>query len=98
MTQRRNARATSRQPTYILIGIFAGAALLLIAGLALLFTGGGNSSGSHTGPRLSVDREQIDFGRVPLDKPVHAEFKITNSGDRSLTLDASAPVQVVKGC
>ncbi len=96
MAQRRNSVRPSGSQNLVLLGIFAAAALLLIAGLVVLFAGG--NSGAKTGPRLAVDHEQIDFGRVPLDKTVKAEFKITNTGDTPLTLDASAPVQVLKGC
>ncbi len=81
-----------------LIAIFGAAALLLIAGLFLLLSNDGATSGSKTGPHLTVDRERIDFGRVPLDKTVRAEFKVTNTGDRPLTLDTSTPVQVLQGC
>ncbi len=96
MAEHRNSGAPSGRENLVLIGILAGAALLLIAGLAALSMGG--NGGAKSGPRLTVDREQIDFGRVPLDKSVKAEFRITNTGDTPLTLDASAPVQVLKGC
>ncbi len=100
MAQRKNARAGQPEQKSILplIAIFAGAAVLLIAGLFLMLANDGGTSGSKTGPHLTVDRERIDFGRVPLDKSVRAEFKVTNTGDRPLTLDASAPVQVLQGC
>ncbi len=99
MAQRKNMRAAQRnqKSALPLIGILAAAALLLVAGVALLLSSSGDTSGK-TGPRLSVDRERIDFGRVPLDKSVRAEFTVTNTGDRPLTLDASAPVQVLQGC
>ncbi len=96
MAQQGNLGGPSAKPNLVLIGIFAAAALLLIAGLAVLSMAG--SGAAKTGPRLAVDREQIDFGRVPLDKAIKAEFKVTNTGDTPLTLDASAPVQVLKGC
>ncbi|HEX9117196.1 MAG TPA: DUF1573 domain-containing protein [Anaerolineae bacterium] len=49
-------------------------------------------------PSLAVDRETIDFGRLPLDKPVTATFKLTNLGDKPLKLAEVPAVQVVKGC
>jgi hypothetical protein len=49
-------------------------------------------------PRLRVDREQIDFGRVALDKPVKATFKLTNVGDQQLVLAGLPLVEVKKGC
>ncbi len=48
--------------------------------------------------KLAVDRETIDFGRVPLNKPVKATFKLTNVGDRPLTLNGTPEVQALKGC
>ncbi len=97
MAQRKNERAArSDKPIWPLIAIFAGAAVILVVGLFFLLSG--NSTGAKTGPRLTVDRDRIDFGRVPLDKTVRAEFKVTNTGDRPLTLDSSAPVQAVQGC
>jgi hypothetical protein len=100
MAQRKNERAAQRkqQSLFPLVALFTGAAVLLIAGLFLLLSNNGNASGSKTGPRLTVDRDRIDFGRVPLGKTVKAEFKVTNTGDSALTLDTSAPVQVVEGC
>ncbi len=97
MASRKNERAAQSKPIWPLIAIFAGAAVILIVGLFFLFANNSGSS-NKTGPRLTVDRERIDFGRVPLDKPVRAEFKVTNTGDRPLTLDTSAPVQAVQGC
>ncbi len=48
--------------------------------------------------KLAVDRETIDFGRLPLDKPVTATFKLTNLGDKPLTLAGTPTVEAVKGC
>ncbi len=100
MAQRKNARAAQPEQKSILplVAVFAGAAVLLIAGLFLIFSNSGGTSGKQVGPHLTVDRERIDFGRVPLDKPVRAEFKVTNTGDGPLTLDTTAPVQVLQGC
>jgi hypothetical protein len=101
MPQRTNDRYTERQAPqpFPLIWIFAAAAVLLIAGVGLWWAAASAEGGAgKTGPRLAVDQERIDFGQVPLDKPVRAEFRITNAGDRTLTLDASAPIQVLQGC
>jgi len=49
-------------------------------------------------PRLAVDREQIDFGKVPFDKPVRAEFELSNVGDEALQLLAIPTVEVREGC
>ncbi len=96
--KKQNSQRQKRQ-AFPLIWIFAAAALLLLAGAGAWWASAPGDTGTgRIGPRLAVDREKIDFGRVPLDKTVRAEFKITNAGDRTLTLDASAPVQVLEGC
>jgi hypothetical protein len=79
-----------------------GGVLLIIAavaGLFFVFTGRPQATGgAGVGPRLQVDTERIDFGTQPFDKMVTASFQIQNVGDQVLTLDASAPVQVLEGC
>jgi Protein of unknown function (DUF1573) len=47
---------------------------------------------------LTVDRDQIDFGRVPIGKPVTASFKLTNVGDKPLQIEGQLAIQVLKGC
>ncbi len=80
------------------IWIFVGAAVLIIAALTLWFTQNAETGEGKIGPRLAVNAERIDLGKQPFDKTVRAEFKVTNSGDRTLTLDANTPVRVVEGC
>lgn len=81
-----------------LIWIFVIAAVLLVAGVLTWAMGTSTRATVKVGPRLSVDKERIDFGRMPFEKQVRAEFKITNVGDNTLTLDASAPIQALEGC
>ena len=49
-------------------------------------------------PRVAVDRTEIDLGRLPFERPARATFTLTNTGDRTLTLDGSPPVRAVEGC
>ncbi len=49
-------------------------------------------------PRLAVDRTRIDFGKVPLDVPVRATFRLSNIGDRPLKLLNQPVVEVKQGC
>jgi Protein of unknown function (DUF1573) len=83
----------------------AGAAILvIIAGIVLLTTRGAGRPAAGapvqvTGqPKLALDREQINFGRVPLDKPVKATFKLTNAGDQPLRILSQPVVEVKQGC
>ena len=58
-----------------------------------------STSPASTGSsRLSVDRSTIDLGKVPLDVPVKATFKLKNVGDQPLTIQGEPRVELVKGC
>jgi hypothetical protein len=82
-----------------LVWLFGGAVLLILAGIGVWVWSTTIEVGSgNTGPRLSVNAEKLDFGDVKLGKTVRAEFVLTNTGDRTLTLDSSTPVRVVEGC
>jgi len=81
-----------------------GAVLIVVVGF-LAWRGGtsGAKSASATpqvtgGPKLSVDRDSIDFGTLPLDQPVRAEFKLKNVGDQPLAIKGEPRVELVKGC
>ena len=77
---------------------------VVIIAVGLLILRGGNSSPSTGAPqatggaRLSVDRTTADFGKVPLDKMVKAEFKIKNVGNQPLIIKGEPRVELVKGC
>jgi hypothetical protein len=84
-------------PLYLL----AGALLLIIVGVFVLLRGTPTPSKSVEvagKPKLAVDREQIDFGKVPLDKAVRAEFELSNVGDQPLELVGIPQVEVREGC
>ncbi len=106
----RNARAASRNarrsgiPPVAWLGL---AGLVLVAVGLFLVRGSLAGSGTATTPaqiqvagkpKLAVDQEKIDFGRVPLNKPVKATFKLTDTGDKPLTLNGTPEISVLKGC
>jgi uncharacterized membrane protein YphA (DoxX/SURF4 family) len=95
MSSKSRRRAQNKSSSLPLIGIIGLALVLLVAGLALFLNGQGSAGKA---PRLSLDRERIDFGKVPLNKPVKAVFTVTNTGEGNLSLDSSTPVKVVQGC
>lgn len=80
---------------------FVGVGLLVAIGVGLVLYGtlqpGANITGAN-GPRLQLDREQIDFGDQHFNNPVRASFKVTNAGDGTLTLNAPKVASVVEGC
>jgi hypothetical protein len=82
-----------------------GALLVIIIGIVLLLSNpgrGASGSGSPaqvTGqPKLALDREQINFGKVPLDKTVKATFQVSNIGDQPLQILGEPMVEVRAGC
>jgi len=84
--------------------VAVGALLVILIGVVLLTSAGGRSSGSAGPaqvvgrPRLAIDRQQIDFGKVPLGKPVRAVFTRANVGDRPLHILNRPVVEVRQGC
>lgn len=84
--------------------VAAAALLLVVLGLALLARPGTPSTATAgptlavNTPRLAMDRTLIDFGKVPLDVPVKATFKLSNVGDRPLRILNQPVVEVKEGC
>lgn len=51
------------------------------------------------GPRIAIAQDVVDFGDVPVNKPVQAVFHIRNIGDQTLRFyDNEPPLEVVEGC
>ena len=50
------------------------------------------------GPRVSVDRDTIDFGKRPLDVPVDAVFTVKNVGSQDLQILGEPQIEVKEGC
>jgi hypothetical protein len=49
------------------------------------------------GPRLAFDSQLIDYGSVPFNRGVKANFQVRNVGDQRLTIK-KADVKTVEGC
>jgi len=80
--------------------VIAVAAFILIAAGAVVASRGGESSApkAASAPRLTVDRESIDFGKVPLDVPVKAVFVLSNAGGQPLRILGEPTIEVKEGC
>ncbi len=98
---KRKNEPTSKSPwPFAVMGV--GAVLIIVIGF-LAWNGSNSKKPSATpqvtgGPKLSVDRDSIDFGKLPLDLPVRAEFKLKNVGDQPLAIKGEPRVELVKGC
>lgn len=101
---RKAAAALPSRRSALPLIVATGALLLIVLGLVLLARPGGpaaNIAGPTSAvnaPRLAVDRTLIDFGKVPLDVPVKATFKLSNVGDRPLSILNQPVVEVKQGC
>lgn len=78
-------------------------ALALVAvGAFFLFGHGNNEPAKPVGvagqPNLVVDRERLDFGKVPVEQLVKAEFELSNTGDQPLQILGAPQVEVREGC
>ncbi len=85
-----------RAPGLVTIG-----ALLAAAALWLGSQGGGPQAvrvPRPAAPVLQVDRETVDFGRVPLGRWVETTFVLTNAGGGPLRFSDAPWVEIAAGC
>jgi hypothetical protein len=93
--QKAKKSGGAQLPSWVFL---AGAvALLAVAGIGIWVLLTPQTQGG-IGPQLAVNQERIELGKQPFEKMVRAEFVVSNTGDRALTLDASAPVRALEGC
>jgi len=103
---KKEAPQAAPSPLRRLLPFFViGAALLLLgAGIVLVRRANGPTNDSDIPtlaadmPRLAVDQKLLDFGKVPLDIPIKATFKLTNVGDQPLRILNQPVVEVKQGC
>ena len=50
------------------------------------------------GPRLNVDKHEVNTGAVPLDWPLYQQFTLRNDGDAPLILTGDPVLRVEQGC
>jgi hypothetical protein len=101
----RTTKAASSSQRKVLPFFAIGVAVLVIVlGLVFLRRPGEPTSTSDLPtlatnmPRLAVDQKQMDFGKVPLDIPLKATFKLSNVGDQPLQILNQPVVEVKQGC
>jgi hypothetical protein len=96
----RPTKSTRLKPFYAMFSV-----LIVMVGLLAACESAGQAPSANNAPtkvtgqpRLSVDRTQVDFGKVPMDKMVKATFIVTNVGDKPLQIIGEPTVKVAKGC
>ena len=95
IVERGNRGKPTKQKLYwwlpfALIGIF----ILLAVGLVVY----GTQPAGRIGPRLQLDREQVDLGDQHFNTVARASFKITNAGDTPLSLTVPKTATALEGC
>jgi hypothetical protein len=93
-------------PLHRLLPFFVIGAAVLLLGVGIVLIRRANEPTSNSDiptlatdmPRLAVDQKLVDFGKVPLDIPVKATFKLTNVGDQPLQILNQPVVEVKQGC
>lgn len=99
------ARPKGRFPLAVL-AVMAALALIVVGVIVLARPGAARGTGvaaggaaqPGTGPRVTVDREKLDFGNVKMNTPVTAAFKVRNQGSEPLQILGQPQVRVVEGC
>lgn len=90
----------SRNGFPVILGVIALA--LVTIGAFFLFSRGSSEPARPIEvagqPNLAVDRGQIDFGKVPVEQTVKAEFELSNTGDQPLQILGVPQVEVREGC
>lgn len=93
-----NPRSRRSGPNWLAIATGMAAILFVILAVVLAVQMA-TPDAISTGPKLQIDHEKIDFGRVVYDKSVRAVFTLSNAGDRPLQIaDRQISTRVVEGC
>lgn len=92
--------AAQERKGFVPLLLIGGALALILIGVFVLLRGSGPTKAIEVAgkPKLAVDGDKIDLGKVPLNKPVSVEFELSNVGDRPLELQGIPKVEVREGC
>lgn len=106
-TRKTQARVTERERSRVLqqrnrnlkkvLPMMLGAAGVLFI-VFVVWTTANQATPGTAGPKLQVDREQIDLGPQIFNRPVRAQFQVTNTGDGTLKLTVPQLANALEGC
>jgi hypothetical protein len=100
-TEEAQARQARKRRRHLVIAGILGGAVLVGLGTWFVYPNPsllGAAVPYQGGPRLAVDREEIDFGTVRFGKMVQARFRLKNVGDQPLQIATAPRVEAVEGC
>lgn len=99
--RKKKVQQKPKTPTWVWAAV-AGAVLLVVGGLVVLFGGNGTPSGftpEVTGaPAIKADRAKIDEGDVKLGVTKRTVYTLKNVGDKPLEILGEPQVELVEGC
>ncbi len=97
---RRRQQEERNKKLRIAIPVAVGIIAVLAAGYSLLAQAkpAVPANPGIVGPRLQVDRDQIDLGYQHLGNVVRAVFNLKNAGDAALNLNVPQTVTLLQGC
>ncbi len=91
-----------RQKQLMTVGLLALGGLILVAMTAFLINNNKPASKVQVdvkgSPRLKVDKDQVDLGKVALGNTVSVDFTLSNTGDQPLKLSEQPYIDVIEGC
>ena len=99
--ERRRQQEERSQTLKTVLPVIVGITILLMVGYAFFTLTNQPASPANAGvvgPRLQVDRDQIDLGRQHLGNTVRTVFNLKNVGDGTLTLSVPRTVTLLQGC
>ncbi len=92
---RKSAPRASNNNLLLLISVAAAIGFVALLIVFVMQT----ATPAGIGPRLTVDQERIDFGRVKYEQPVRAVFTLRNTGDQPLRIsETRIPTKLLEGC
>ncbi len=99
MRRRAEQERSARLKRMIPLGILGALAVIAI-GFVLFGTlrTSGALDNPNGKPKFTVDSEKLELGDQKLGHAIKASFKVTNTGDARLTLNAPSMVTALEGC